>query len=108
MTLASLRARTNQLIFRHRDARIGQRRSPDGAKMIEVHHEAVPRTNIVKISDRFVGAALAFLRALAVARVQQSNVGGAVRFARHGRAHARIHASTQQHHRFARVAHSKL
>ncbi len=66
---AARAARRMQLIFGHRDVLIRQRRSPDGAKVIQLYDQA--SLHAVKIADFGERASLPVLRTLSVTRVQQ-------------------------------------
>jgi len=96
---AALRPGRAQLIFRHGNLFVCQRRPANRAKMIELHHKALTRA--VEVRNLFEGPALASLRPLPVACVKQRDVSRAMPFARYRRADAGIHSPAQQHHRFS-------
>ena len=69
---AALRPGRAQLIFRHGNLFVCQRRPANRAKMIELHHKALARA--VEVRNLFEGPALASLRPLPVACVKQRDV----------------------------------
>ena len=77
-----------QLIFRDRDALVGERGTSDGTEVIELYDQSVARGDVVEVGDLAEGTAFALLRTLAIAGMKKCDVGGAVTLARDRRADA--------------------
>src|SRR5437899_10632768 len=93
---AAARPGSTQFIFRTGNALVGERGPANRAKMLELYNQ--PFALPVKIRNVLKRATFAFLGALAVAGVQQRDVGSAMAFARDRCADARVHAAAKKHH----------
>jgi hypothetical protein len=92
-----------QLMLGDRDGLIGQRRSSDGAEVIELDDQA--RFYFLEVGDVGERLLFALLGALPISGVKQGDASRAVIMTRDGGAHAGIHAAAEKDDSFAMVGH---